>query len=196
LWIGKNDKVSIAQSAIRVTGILSVFNRGKQQKDEKFGLDEIPFYSPERRPEGKNFALKINPGLKAYGVEELRTFTFRPAGNHTNAWVAALTEEHPVLNLKWEKPQSVNSVVLWFDTDFDHPMESCLMGHPENVMPFCVQEYQILDDKEQVIYETKVNHSSRNEIRFEKPLKTSELSVRFSRKLLNVPISLFGFQVF
>ena len=196
LWMGKNDKVSVAQSAVRVTGILSVFNRGKQQKDDKFGLDEIPFYSPERRPEGKNFALKINPGLKAYGVEQLSTFTFRPAASRSNAWVAALTEEHPVLNLKWEKPQSVNSVVLWFDTDFDHPMESCLMGHPENIMPFCVQEYKILDDKEQVIYETTGNHSSRNEIRFEKPIQTSALSVRFSRKQLNVPVSLFGFQVF
>jgi hypothetical protein len=59
-----------------------------------------------------------------------------------------------------------------------------------------VQEYKILDDKDRVIYETTRNHSSRNEIRFEKPVDTSELSVRFSRKQLNVPVSLFGFQVF
>ena len=196
LWIAKNDKVSVAQSDVRVTGILAVFNRGIQRKDDKFGLDEIPFYSPDRRPQGKNFALKITPGLKAFDVEQLRTFTFRPAGNNTNAWVASLKEEKPVLNLKWEKPQSINSVVLWFDTDFDHPMESCLMGHPENIMPFCVQEYKILNDKGQLIYETAENHNSRNEIRFEKVVQTSALTVQFNRKHENVPISLFGLQVF
>lgn len=196
LWISKNDKVSVAQSAVRVTGILAVFNRGIQRKDDKFGLDEIPFYSPDRRPQGKNFALKITPGLKSFDIEQLKTCTFRPAGNSTNAWVASLTEEKPVLNLKWEKPQSINSLVLWFDTDFDHPMESCLMGHPENIMPFCVQEFKILNDKGQVIYETTENHHSRNEIRFEKVVQTSALTVQFNRKNENVPVSLFGLQVF
>ena len=33
-----------------------------------------------------------------------------------------------------------------FDTDFDHPMESVLMGHPERDMPFCIKRYRITAD--------------------------------------------------
>jgi hypothetical protein len=140
--------------------------------------------------------MKVNPGLKAFEAEQLRTFVYRPAGGKTNAWVSALSDEHPVLQVKWDSPQLVKSVVLWFDTDFDHAMESCLMGHPENEMPFCVQSYKIVDDQGNTIHETTDNHHSRNIIRFEKGVQTSALTVRFDRKLENVPVSLFGLQVF
>jgi len=33
----------------------------------------------------------------------------------------------------------INRIILNFDTDFDHPMESVQMGHPENRVPFCVK---------------------------------------------------------
>jgi hypothetical protein len=194
--IHAKNKVFIAQSDVRVTGVLSLFNRGNQKKDEHFGIEEIPFFAPGRRPDGKNFAMKVNPGLKAFEAEQLRTFVYRPAGGKTNAWVSALSDEYPELQVKWDSPQLVKSVVLWFDTDFDHAMESCLMGHPENEMPFCVQSYKIIDDQGNTIHETTKNHHSRNEIRFEKGVQTSALTLRFDRKLENVPVSLFGLQVF
>ena len=152
-------------------------------------------FVPGRRPEGKNFAISIKPGLKAFEKEQLSTFVFRPAGGRTNAWVAELSDKHPELTMKWKSPQSVKSVILWFDTDFDHAMESCLMGHPEDVMPFCVQAYKIMDENGKVLYETSENHHSRNEIKFEKAVSTSVLTIQFSRKSENVPVSLFGLQV-
>jgi len=194
--VNKNNKVSIALSAERITGILSVFNRSTQKQDDSFGIEEIPFFTPERRPGGKNFAMKISPALKAFEADQLRTFIFRPAANKTNSWVAALSEKNPVLAIKWDKPQSIGSIILWFDTDFDHPMESCLMGHPEDIMPFCIQQYKIMDDKGQIIYETSNNHLSRNEIRFGNPVKTSVLTLQFEQISENTPVSLFGIQTF
>jgi hypothetical protein len=191
-----NNKVYVAQSDVRVTGVLAVFSKGIQPKDEHFGIEEIPLFVPNRRPEGKNFAISIKPGLKAFETEQLRTFVFRPGGNRTNAWVAELSDKHPLLTMKWDSPQTIKSVVLWFDTDFDHAMESCLMGHPEDVMPFCVQAYKIMDESGSLLYETSENHHSRNEIRFEKAVRTSVLTFRFSRKFENIPVSLLGIQVF
>lgn len=196
ILIEKNDKVSVAQSDVRVTGILAVFNRRTQKQNDMLGVEEISFYPPERRPGGKNFVLKTGSALKTFDAEQLKTFVFRPDGIKTNAWVAALTEKNPSLKIEWEERQSIGSVVLWFDTDFDHAMESCLMGHPENTMPFCVQEYKILDDRGQVVYETAENHHSRPEIKFEEPVQTSTLTVQLYRKHENVPVSLFGIQAF
>ena len=98
----KNNKVSVGQSEVRLTGVLTLFNNNTQQQDELYGIEEIPFYAPARRPAGKNFALKISPGLQAFDSQQLRTFVFRPASNRTNAWVAVLTDENPSLKIVWD----------------------------------------------------------------------------------------------
>jgi hypothetical protein len=68
-------------------------------------------------------------------------------------------------------------VELTFDTDFDHPMESVPMGHPEREIPFCVKRYRILDDQGNVRFECLDNHQTRNTIRLEPQLFTSALHV-------------------
>ena len=192
----KNENVSVALSAQRLTGVLSLFNRYTQKQSDKDGVDEIPIYAPERRPGGKNLAVKFKPALHPFEVEQLRTGLFRPAAGASNAWVAPLNDSNPSLKCEWKQPQTLRSIVIWFDTDFDHPMESCLMGHPEDVMPFCVQQYKIVDDKGSIVFETSDNRKSRNEITLDTPLKTTSLTVQLARSYENVPVSLFGIQAF
>lgn len=45
-----------------------------------------------------------------------------------------------------------------FDPDYDHPMESVLMGHPERQMPFCVERYRVLDEAGTVLAACTNNH--------------------------------------
>ncbi|MDR2037609.1 MAG: FAD-dependent oxidoreductase [Bacteroidales bacterium] len=192
----KNENLSVAQSDIRLTGVLSLFYRWNQKENEKHGVEEIPMYTPGRRPGGKNIAMKFDPALKVFGTEQLKTGIFRPGSGAANSWIAPLNDKQPFIICEWKQVQSIRSMILWFDTDFDHPMESCLMGHPEDVIPFCVQKYNIVDDKGTVIYEKSDNHHSRNEIKFEKPVQTKSLTVQFHRSHENVPVSLFGLQIF
>jgi hypothetical protein len=51
-----------------------------------------------------------------------------------------LKDASPQLVLKWNKAVTIQTIQLTFDTDFDHPMESVLMQHPEHAMPFVHQE--------------------------------------------------------
>ena len=192
----KNENIAVALSAQRLTGVLSLFNRNTQKQNDMQGIEEIPFYTPERRPEGKNLAIKLKPALKTFEVEQLRTSLFRPALGSTNAWVAPLNERNPHIKCEWKQPQTIRSIVVWFDTDYDHAMETCLMGHPEDVMPFCVRQYKITDDKGRVVYETSDNRHSRNEIKLDTPLQTSSLTVQLTRAHEIVPVSLFGIQAF
>lgn len=192
----KNTKVSVAESEFRVTGLMSLFYSRTQKHSDEDGVEEIPFFIPQRRPGGKNLAMKISPALKSFSSNQLSTGVFRPGNEMVNAWVAPLENKMAQVTCEWKQPQSINKIILWFDPDYDHAMESCLMGHPEDTMPFCVQQYMVLDDRGNVLYETSKNHHARNEIVLDKTVQTSKLVVKLYQKMETIPISLFGMQVF
>jgi hypothetical protein len=143
----KNEAVSVHLSEQRLTGVLAVWHNvnkavaksSTQTPPLDSGLDTFEFWTPKRRPAGKNFALRIEPPLECFGAANLANGFARPT-NQPNAWVADFSHEQPVVRLAWREPQTIARIELCFDTDFDHPMESVLMGHPERVMPFCVRE--------------------------------------------------------
>jgi hypothetical protein len=198
LTIAKNDQVKLQFSEQRITGILTVFNAinkavsnyGKQEPQEDIGVDAFEFWCPQRRPAGKNLALKFESPLAVFGAENIRNGLQRPT-NQPNAWVAAFADERPTLRLEWAEVQCIQRIVLCFDPDFDHPMETVLIAHPESQMPFCVQEYRILDDQQRVIYQKTDNHETCNEIVLPQALPTRSLSLELKHPSAQVPASLF-----
>ncbi len=199
----KNEQVQLHYSNDRVTGILSVFNQinkavsnyGKQSPPEEIGMDTFEFWCSKRRPDGQNIALKIMGGMNVFGVENLRNGIERPT-TAPNAWVASLDDASPQLEINWDEPQTVKRIELLFDTDYDHPMETVLMTHPENVMPFCIQDYEILNEKEEVIHSTVGNHQTRNEIIFSRPLITEKLTIKLKHPSAHVPAALFALRCY
>ena len=192
----QNLALSVPQSDFRMTGVLSVFYRGTQQQNDKLGIEEIPFFTPGRRPMGKSMACRISPPLAGFGIEQMRRGIFRPAADAANAWVALHSDQSPKLEAHWPSPQTIRRIVLWFDTDFDHPMESCLYGHPEDAVPFCVKQFRIKDDQGRVVHETSDNHHSHYEIRLDSPIKTSSLTLELHAPNAETPVSLLGWQAF
>jgi len=179
----------------------------RQEPPPDSGIDSFEFWLPQRRPAGKNFAMKIDPPLEVFSAQNLVNGFARPT-NQPNAWVADFAHEQPTLRLTWDKPQTISRIELSFDTDFDHPMESVLMGHPERVMPFCVQELVVAQgirvpvtaggrgtgngsDPERMVYEVSGNHQSRQSIRFRELVTTDCLEIRLIAPSTNVPAALF-----
>ncbi|RDB07270.1 FAD-dependent oxidoreductase [Runella aurantiaca] len=197
LVIQKNEKVRIHYSDQRITGILSVFNTineavsnyGKQEPVEDIGVDTFEFWCPQRRPAGKNLALKVEPAFSAFQAENIRNGLQRPTGQ-PNAWVADYTDKNPSLLLEWAEKQHISEIVLHFDTDFDHPMETVLMAHPENEMPFCVKNVRILNDKNEVVAQIKNNHQSQRTIVLEHAIVTQSLTIEVEHPSVNVPAAL------
>ncbi|SFW26751.1 FAD-dependent oxidoreductase [Chitinophaga sancti] len=194
----KNPLVRVSRSFKRITGILSVFNTinpavsnyGKQAAPAGIGIDSFEFWVAQRRPAGQNIALSLDRPLTDFGAENIRNGTARPT-TQANAWVAALSDKAPTLTLTWNEKKPVRKLILSFDTDFDHPMESVLMTHPENVMVFCVRDYIIYDDAGEAIYEKKGNYQTRNVIIFPEPVNTSSLSIRFTHPSEHTPAAVF-----
>jgi hypothetical protein len=199
LCLMQNDEVEVRCSSLRMTGLLSVFNKFNksvatssiQSPPDGIGIDEFEFWVPERRPNGHNLALELNEPLRAFGKENLSNGFFRPT-TQPNAWVASLDDKQPLLKLSWPSPRSIREIKLFFDTDFDHPMESTLMGHPESEIPFCVKSYRIKDEKGKLIYAQDANHQTVNTVSFEPALFTKTIIIELDHPGEAVPAALFG----
>lgn len=193
-----NEAVYLQQSDLRLTGVLSVFNKankavsnsGRQDPPAHIGVDSFEFWTPERRPKGQNIAMKFIEPVKLYSTEQLTNGYVRPT-TATNAWAASVEDEKPSLTFVWDSPQAISEIKLFFDTDYDHPMESSLMGHPEATMPFVVNHYQVFDDKDELVYEQKDNHQTINQIKWEEPVRSQSLKIVFDNTGREVPVSVF-----
>jgi hypothetical protein len=167
----ENPQVQVARTTQRITGILSVsrgMNRAVAKSSVQIpppdkGLEKMEFWLPSRRPDDQLIAVKIAPPLEAFASSNAVNQYARPYLG-SNAWVAMAEDRNPRLKLEWAGTQQIARVVLNFDTDFDHPMESVSMMHPEHTVPFCIRRYRLIDDHGRCIYEIAENHQSRNEI--------------------------------
>lgn len=193
-----NDAVQLATTDHRLTGVCTlvhkehkaVSNTGKQTAPPGSGVEEFEFWTPERRPGGHNLALHFDHALPLYSVNYLGNGYARP-WYRSNAWVAAMHDAQPTLQYQWDVPVRIACIRLFFDCDYDHALETVLMEHPENVMPFCIRRYKILDERDEVIYQCLDNHQSVNVIQLPQPVQTRVLKIQLDHPSAKVPAALF-----
>jgi len=198
-----NPEVQLPYTNQRITGLLSVFNgvnkkvsnNGYQQPPVGSGVDEFEFWCPQRRPEGQNIAIALADPLLAFEPDNIRNGVDRPVTG-PNAWVADPNDVDPYVLLQWDAPQTISRIVLVFDTDADHAMESVLMTHPERVMPFCVRNYWIEDAAGKVIYRKTDNYQTRNTIVLDEPVTTDKLTIHVAHPSADVPAAVFAIRCY
>lgn len=199
----RNDHIAIRNSQARITGLLSVFNKqnaavsnyGRQDPENGLGFEAFEFWVPIRRPEGRNFAMTIYPPLSCFGPEHLINGFLRPYLK-PNAWVADLHEEEAELLIELSTARQIERIFFSFDTDWDHAMESSLLGHPERVTPFVVRDFTVMDGFGKVLYKEEGNYQTRKEIIFDPTIQTRQLRIRLKRPAPNVPTALFGLSIY
>ncbi|TVT10872.1 FAD-dependent oxidoreductase [Amycolatopsis bartoniae] len=185
----RNKYVAVRTSEQRLTGLVSVRHRDTQERDDVIGRPRIEFWSPERRPHGQNLAISIEPPIHPFGRENVRNGFARPTAS-PNAWVADPQDSEPELLLLWSATKKIGKLVLAFDTDFDHAMESVITRHHEAAMPFCVSDY-IVRAGSRVIVEQCNNHQTRNVHIFNPPVETSELTIQLLGSHGDTPLAIF-----
>ncbi len=179
LVLPETPGVSVALSETRPTGLLALAQQGNravskssvQAPPEGSGIERFEFWLPERRPTGMNLAMRFNPPLRCYGPDEVMGGPERPTAS-PNAWVAEPGDARPWVELAWHQRQDIQRIVVAFDTDADHPLESVLVGHPERVMPNCVRDIAVYDDAARLLGRLRDNHQTRWVLQLSKPVRT------------------------
>jgi FAD dependent oxidoreductase len=174
--------MAVHTSATRVTGVLSVARKGDaavsttgaQVAPPGSGVQSFEFWTPQRRPEGRNLACTVTPALDLFAPTNITDGIDRPT-NAPHAWVADPDDAQPHLILTWEKPQTISRIELAFDADFDHPVESVLMGHPERTMPFTVRNWRLRDDQGNLLATVEDQHLTLATVRLTTPISTTRL---------------------
>ena len=139
--------------------------------------------------------MKFAAPLPGFAATNIKNGIARPV-LAPNAWVADFKDKHPTLTIQWNQPQHIKTIRLSFDTDFDHPMESVLMHHPENIMPFCVRNYRMYDDKGNMVAEKTGNYQTRNHIVLNETLVTSRLTIEAEHPSALTPAAIFDIRCF
>jgi hypothetical protein len=181
----EDPSLRVRLSDMRVTGVLAVttaFNKAVakssvQEPPPGIGIDRFEFWLPKRRPEGRNLAMTFDPPIDLFGPANVIGGLARPV-DAPNAWVAAPDDANPQLHLDWETPQTIARVRIDFDPDWDHPMESVLMTHPEEVVPFMVKDFDLLDHDGKVLHSVRDHHGAMHEWKPAAPFTTKRLTLR------------------
>ncbi|MEM9235796.1 MAG: FAD-dependent oxidoreductase [Verrucomicrobiota bacterium] len=200
--ICQDPSVRVRVSDERFTGVLAVSNAynkavatsSEQQPPGGIGIDTFEFWLPKRRPKGRNLGMRIEPAIELFGPENVTSAPSRPTDS-PNAWVADPADAEPCLKLEWRAPKSIARVLIEFDPDWDHPMESVLMTHPEEVVPFMIRDFDLLDSEGKVLVEVRDHHSGRFEWLPAAAIETSALTVRVGGTH-GAPAAVFRVRVF
>lgn len=150
-----NSSVEIALTSLALPGVMTVFNsqnarvakHPRQIVDGDFGAEEFDFWVPRRRPHQVMPAVHFATPLRCYDVQNLLNGRLRPE-QQINGWAPALDDAKPELTWQWDAPQTVQSLTLVFDNDFDNAMETVQMGHHAAVTPHCTTHYRLWADDE------------------------------------------------
>lgn len=147
-----------------------------QTPPENSGIDTFAFWLPDRRPIARNLAVTIAPPLAAFEPANVVNGFARP-WEATNAWLPSREDKAPTITLAWDKPQTITQIEITFDTDYDHPMESVLMGHPERVMPGCVTDFEIVTAEGDRLTQVQGNHQTRYCLKLNVPVETLGITI-------------------
>jgi hypothetical protein len=186
-----NEDVCVHLSEQRLTGLLTVQKRRLQEPPSDIGVETFEFWTPPRRPNGQNIAFQLSTPLDSFAPDNVMYGFARPTGG-VNSWVAAFDDAHPTITLTWPEQVTLREIVLAFDTDFDHAMETVLLGHPENVMPHCIKLYRVCDAEGRVLAECTDNHQTLNRLRLDTQVQTNRLTIELLDSHGDVPASLFA----
>jgi hypothetical protein len=192
----KNPAVVLAGAPIWVTGLFSLRHTNDQAPPEEWGIPGFEIWTPPRRPDGHLIVLRSETKLtEPFGPDQVANGYSRPA-QWPNAWVAAPDDLEPSITLNWDKPKRVKRIELVFDTDYNHPMESVIRGHPESVMPMCVRDYSLHDAHGAMLYATEGNYQSMNLIELRDTVVTDTIELRVHKMNGAAPAALLDFRVY
>lgn len=193
-----NPAVEVAETEAIVTGVTTVVHRhdskvaksAVQCPPENSGVDAFEFWTPERRPKGRNLAISVDLTAQSFAATQVVNGLQRP-GNSANAWVASLNDPNPTLSLRWPTARRVGRIELLFDPDWDQPLENIVMRSSERVMPTIVRSFRVRGSCGAILADFRDNHQAIWAIDLPAAVVTDRLDIEVDHPSAEIPAALF-----
>jgi len=169
--IAANPDAEVRLHEKRVTGLMAVRKRGRQEGFREQGGEDLDIWGPLWPP--RSAGMTVEPVLTPFGPGNAVNGIARPVDG-ANAWVPDPADRAPALNLEWDEAVEVGRVDLAFDTDHDDVLPSVGIHREEPAFGACVERYRLKDGSGRVLAERNGNHQTRNTVVFS-PVRTSRL---------------------
>ncbi|MGC9449942.1 MAG: FAD-dependent oxidoreductase [Oceanipulchritudo sp.] len=205
LILCENPSVSVRLSDQQGTGILRLNHHGTQGPGDshgdylpanEVGCESFELWFREKRPKfRKNLAFQLDSPLVDFSPENVLKGPLRPT-TLPNAWVADPEDPEPTLTLTWDQPKKISQVKIFFDPDWDHPLETVILRHGFRVMPSLVQDFDLLNGDGAILAEVRDNHQAKVVIDLgSRSVPVNELRLRVQPKQNPFPAAVFGIQI-
>ncbi len=90
----------------------------------------------------------------------------------------------------------MDSIVIDFDPDWDHPMESVIRWHHDRAMPTTVKDFELETEEGKSLARVTGNYLARREVKLPVSISTRGLRLRLSGVNGAYPAAVFGVAVF
>ncbi len=143
-----------------------------------------------RHHEEFNIAIEFLEEQKIFEPENILKGHYRPL-IETNAWVGK-TKQDSQLKLKWDKDISLKNgiLTLFLDTNTNHSVETAGKNHRFHTSKYCIKDYTITNENNEVIVSVKDNHQAVNHHNLG-TIKFNELTITVNDTWGNKP-AIFG----
>jgi hypothetical protein len=197
--VNPQSDVALHLSAAQLPGILTLSQKMNaavakslvQSPPDGSGIDTFAFWLPDRRPHARLLAASFDPPLCLFCPENAINQYARP-WRGTNAWTPAPEDKAPALRLNWHSAQTIQNLSITFDTDFDHPMESVLLSHPERIMPACITAFRVTTAEGDVLAHIAENHQTLWSLTLPKPVQTKGIQIEILAHGGDAPPAIFN----
>ena len=190
--VGLSNRVTSGLITVKAGGLAKVSTTSRQEAPEGMGVDSFDFWVPERRPAPQSIAFSSDEAIHSFEKQNLVAGPLRPTSG-PNAWIADTTDESPEIRLDWEEPIKAESLILYADCDYDHPLESVQYYHADRVMPHLVHGVSV-DCNGETIAEVTNNRHTVIKISLPDNEPITSLTIRPTNDQ-GQPVALFGLRV-
>jgi hypothetical protein len=211
--LGGNEKIQFGATEHSLPGVLSL---RRYPNDEERVLDVFTMESKTHiwrkinriesarprfttRPDinAFNLCFKTDPVQDVFGPRNVTNGYARPFGL-PNAWVSDGINESEWIEIEFDQPQSVDTLILYFDSNLDCEIFNINRKMGTNTMPAVVKDYRVHynhQDKLRKLMEVRDNYQRVNKLQF-KEINTDKIRIEFTATNGSPDVRLYEVRVY
>ncbi len=162
ITLGENPDILFNSTSELLTAVTTVYNPVMELFNKEDKAQSYERWQAMRHPNEFNIAIEFLEEQNIFQPENILKGQYRPVIS-SNAWVGK-NKHDSQLKIQWDKEINLKNGILtmFFDTNSSQNMETTGKNHKYHALSYCIKDYTITNEKNEVIVSVKDNHQAVN----------------------------------